>query len=253
MKKKKIILVLSGHDPSGGAGIVADIETANYFNFHCISILTCTTIQNTEKVYKINEMPNNYIYESFKKIIKEFEINVVKIGLIPSIKCSKEILKIIGDKRLKGVPIIIDPIIKSGSNNFLTTENNIKFMIKNIYSKAELITPNIYEYKIIENLSNNIKKHHFKNIIITNYKINKKSITLKLLKKNNIKVKIFKTRKFNGIFHGTGCTLSTAIACNIAASNNLEISIQKSLDYLVNTIKFSNLSGNKQSLLNRKH
>ena len=253
MKKKKIILILSGHDPSGGAGIVADIETANYFNFHCLSILTCTTIQNTEKVYKINEMPNNYIYESFKKIIKEFEINVIKIGLIPSIKCSKEIVKIISDKRLKGVPLIIDPIIKAGSNNFLTAENNIKFMIKNIYSKADLITPNIYEHQIIKNLSTNNKEKKSKNIIITDYKVSEKLITLKLLKKNNKKIKIFQTKKFNGIFHGTGCTLSTAIACNIGVSKNLEKSIQKSLDYLMNTIKLCNLSGKKQFLLNRKY
>ena len=50
MKKKKIILVIGGHDPTGGAGIVADIETAGHYNFHALSILSCTTIQNTSKI-----------------------------------------------------------------------------------------------------------------------------------------------------------------------------------------------------------
>ena len=252
MKKKKTILIISGHDPSGGAGIIADVETANYFNFHCLSILTCTTIQNTSKVHKINKMPSNYMYKSFMEIIKEFKISAIKIGLIPSLECSKEILKIISDKRLKGVPIIIDPIIKSGSDNELTSEKNIKFMIKNLYSKAELITPNIYEYKVIKNLCNNINKAQSINIIITDYKINKKFITLKLFKKNSLKEKMFQTEKFSGIFHGTGCTLSTAIACNIGMNNNLEKSITISLDYIKNAIKLSNISGKKQSLLNRK-
>ena len=70
MKKKKIILIIGGHDPTGGAGIVADIETAGHYNFHALSILTCTTIQNTSKVVKVNKMPKNYIYESFKTISK---------------------------------------------------------------------------------------------------------------------------------------------------------------------------------------
>ena len=173
--KKKIILIISGHDPTGGAGITADIETANYFNFHSVSILTCYTVQNTQGVLEINRMPENYIYKSFLGIIKEFKIDVIKIGLLPNIKASKEVMRIINHKKVIGVPIIIDPIIKSGRNNKLTTNDNLQFLIKNIYPRADLITPNNYEYGIIErNIIN------FKNIIITDYEITSKLITLKL-------------------------------------------------------------------------
>ena len=101
MKRKKILLAIGGHDPTGGAGISADIETSAYFNYHVLSILTCTTVQNTGRVQKIYKIPKNYIIESFKEIIKEFKIDVIKIGLLPNIQCSKEVLKILINQKTK--------------------------------------------------------------------------------------------------------------------------------------------------------
>tara|TARA_B110000902_G_scaffold201805_1_gene229179 strand:+ start:721 stop:1467 length:747 start_codon:yes stop_codon:yes gene_type:complete len=244
--KKKIILIISGHDPTGGAGITADIETANYFNFHSVSILTCSTVQNTQGVLEINRMPENYIYKSFLGIIKEFKIDVIKIGLLPNIKASKEVMRIINHKKVIGVPIIIDPIIKSGRNNKLTTNDNLQFLIKNIYPRADLITPNNYEYGIIErNIIN------FKNIIITDYEITSKLITLKLKEDSLKKEKKFTVCRINKNFHGTGCTFSTAIACNIAMQHKIEKSVKISLSYIQKTILSSKISGIKQSFLNR--
>jgi len=244
--KKKIILIISGHDPTGGAGITADIETANYFNFHSVSILTCSTVQNTQGVVGINKMPENYIYKSFLGIIKEFKIDVIKIGLLPNIKASKEVMRIINHKKIIGVPIIIDPIIKSGRNNKLTTNDNLQFLIKNIYPRADLITPNNYEYGIIEkNIIN------FKNIIITDHEITSKLITLKLKQDSLKKEKKFTVCHINKNFHGTGCTFSTAIACNIAMQHKIEKSVKISLSYIQKTILSSKISGIKQSFLNR--
>ena len=244
--KKKIILIISGHDPTGGAGITADIETANYFNFHSVSILTCSTVQNTQGVVGINKMPENYIYKSFLGIIKEFKIDVIKIGLLPNIKASKEVMRIINHKKIIGVPIIIDPIIKSGRNNKLTTNDNLQFLIKNIYPRADLITPNNYEYGIIEkNIIN------FKNIIITDHEITSKLITLKLKQDSLKKEKKFTVYHINKNFHGTGCTFSTAIACNIAMQHKIEKSVKISLSYIQKTILSSKISGIKQSFLNR--
>ena len=104
MRKKKVILIIGGHDPTGGAGITADIETANHFNCHPLSILTCTTIQDTSGVTKISNMPKDYIYKCFDKLINEFKVNVIKIGLIPSLTASKEILKILSNKKIKNIP-----------------------------------------------------------------------------------------------------------------------------------------------------
>ena len=74
MKKKKIILIIGGHDPTGGAGIVADIETAAHFKLHALSILTCTTIQNTSKMIKINQMPKNIYIKVFRKLLKNLKL-----------------------------------------------------------------------------------------------------------------------------------------------------------------------------------
>ena len=244
--QKKIILIISGHDPTGGAGITADIETANFYNLHPVSILTCSTIQNTQGVLKINKMPDNYIYKSFLEIIKEFKIDVIKIGLMPTIKSSKEVMRIINHKKIIDVPIIIDPIIKSGRGNILTSNDNLQFLIKSVYPRADLITPNNYEYGIIKkNITN------YKNIIITDHKISNRLITLKLKEDSLIKERKFTVPRINKNFHGTGCTFSTAIACNIINQHKIEDCVKIALSYMQKTISSSKISGIKQSFLNR--
>tara|TARA_B100001564_G_scaffold316185_1_gene291372 strand:+ start:1132 stop:1890 length:759 start_codon:yes stop_codon:yes gene_type:complete len=249
MQKKKIILIIGGHDPTGGAGITADIETANHFNCHPLSILTCTTIQDTSGVTKISNMPKDYIYKCFDKLINEFKVNVIKIGLIPSLTASKEILKILSNKKIKNIPIIIDPIIKSGSGTELVTKNNLNYVIKNIYPKSDLLTPNIYEYNIIKklfNIDNNIN-----NILVTNYSVKNNEIVLNLKTSNFQKEKNFSIKKFKKKFHGTGCTFSTAIACNISKNISIEKSIKISLLYMKESIINSSVNGKKQSFLSR--
>ena len=249
MQKKKIILIIGGHDPTGGAGITADIETANHFNCHPLSILTCTTIQDTSGVTKISNMPKDYIYKCFDKLINEFKVNVIKIGLIPSLTASKEILKILSNKKIKNIPIIIDPIIKSGSGTELITKNNLNYVIKNIYPKSNLLTPNIYEYNIIKKLFNIDK--NINNILVTNYSVRNNEIILNLKTSNYQKEKNFSIKKFNKKFHGTGCTFSTAIACNISKNISIEKSIKISLLYMKESIINSSVNGKKQSFLSR--
>ena len=249
MQKKKIILIIGGHDPTGGAGITADIETANHFNCHPLSILTCTTIQDTSGVTKISNMPKDYIYKCFDKLINEFKVNVIKIGLIPSLTASKEILKILSNKKIKNIPIIIDPIIKSGSGTELVTKNNLNYVIKNIYPKSDLLTPNIYEYNIIKKLFNIDK--NINNILVTNYSVKNNEIILNLKTSNYQKEKNFSIKKFNKKFHGTGCTFSTAIACNISKNISIEKSIKISLLYMKESIINSSVNGKKQSFLSR--
>jgi hydroxymethylpyrimidine/phosphomethylpyrimidine kinase len=114
-----------------------------------------------------------------------------------------------------------------------------------------LLTPNNYEYNIIKKIYNNYKKNNIKNILVTNYKIDKNSIILKL-KSNNLETKKqFNIQNFSNTYHGTGCTFSTAIACNIGLNNSIEKSIKISLKFIKKTITSSSIKGRKQSLLNR--
>ncbi len=250
MKKNKIILIIGGHDPTGGAGITADVETAKSFNYHSLSILTCATVQNTSNFKKVYLMPKNYIIESYKKMVKEFKIDVIKIGLLPTLRASKEVFEILKDKKNRKIPIIIDPIIKSGSNKILTSNANLNYIIKNIYPLATLLTPNLYEYKIIKKNKNFLNKNSIKNILITNYIVENGKITIKLNNYLN-KAKFFLTKEFNRNFHGTGCTFATALACNISISNDIEKSIKISLTFMKKVASKSKIKGKKQFLLNR--
>ena len=96
-----------------------------------------------------------------------------------------------------------------------------------------------------------IKKNSINNILITNFNTNKKSITLKLIKNNPEIEKDFIIEKFYKVYHGTGCTFSTAVACNIGLNNDVNRSIQEALKYMKKAITTSSIVGKNQSFLNR--
>ena len=101
MYRKKNILVISGHDPTGGAGIIADTETAIGKKIRVLSILSCITAQNSSKVINVKSVPSGYISKCYELIRSEFKIDGIKIGLLPSISISKEVQKILSKKRIK--------------------------------------------------------------------------------------------------------------------------------------------------------
>jgi hydroxymethylpyrimidine/phosphomethylpyrimidine kinase len=80
MNKKKVILSLSGHDPSGGAGLQIDILTSQFFDFHCVSSLTCQTVQTTKKLHKVIPTELELFKQNLRQILKDSEISGVKVG-----------------------------------------------------------------------------------------------------------------------------------------------------------------------------
>ena len=95
MNKKKVILSISGHDPSGGAGLQTDILTSNFFNLHCVSSLTCQTVQTTKKLFKLDPTKVKFFKQNIDHIIKSTNLSGIKIGVVPNRDIACEIIKII--------------------------------------------------------------------------------------------------------------------------------------------------------------
>ena len=124
MNKKKVILSISGHDPSGGAGLQTDILTSKLFNFHCVSCLTCQTVQTTEKLYKVASTDKKFFKESLKHLKKSTDISGIKVGAIPNKDIALEIINIFSSL---DVPIVIDPIIYAGGGGKFLNKNDLMF------------------------------------------------------------------------------------------------------------------------------
>lgn len=220
-KSKPIILVIGGHDPSG-AGIHADIETISALGGQAVSIVTALTRQNTKRVDQVSPISPEDVIKSLDVILEEFTPSAVKIGLIPTKTMGNKLCEYL-KRNIKTAPIVVDPIIKAGSGNHLATDD--ESWIKKLCSISTIFTPNLNELQLIckntdlRSMSFQILKSGAKAILITDTGDSKIFLSNIFISAN--KSAAYKMVRYSGVFHGTGCTLSSAIAFYLAKKNSL--------------------------------
>jgi len=240
----KTALTIAGSDSSGGAGIQADIKTMTANGVYAMSAVTALTAQNTTGVTAIMEVTPEFLAEQLDCIFTDIFPDAVKIGMVSSaelIETISEKLKFYSAKN-----IVVDPVMVSTSGSKLLRDDAIETLKNRLIPLAALLTPNIPEASIlsgvsIENEADMIKAAE----IISNeygcavlckggHSINDANDLLY----HNHKYKWFVGERIdNNNTHGTGCTLSSAIACGLAKGLDLERSIQLAKEYISGALK----------------
>lgn len=264
MKIKSKLLIIAGSDSSGGAGIQADIKTATSLGVYAMTAITAITAQNTTGVKSIVSVSPIEIFNQISFSVKDIKPNSVKIGMLHNVEVIKEVIKAIKKYKLKN--IVIDPVMVAKSGHRLISNNSINYLRKKLLPFALIVTPNIPEAetlikKKIKTLDDVIKagreilKFGPKFVLIKGGHANKSFIEDVLISKNNIK--IFKNKKIKTKnTHGTGCTLSSAIASFVSKNYNMNESCRRSIQYVHKAIllnpKFGRGHGpiNHMALLN---
>ncbi|MEY3113576.1 MAG: hypothetical protein RLZZ439_430 [Pseudomonadota bacterium] len=264
MKLKSKLLIIAGSDSSGGAGIQADIKTATSLGVYAMTAITAITAQNTTGVKSIVPVSPKEIFNQISFSVQDIKPNSVKIGMLQNVGVIKEVIKAIKKYKLKN--IIIDPVMVAKGGHRLISNSSINYLRKKLLPYALLVTPNIPEAetlikKRIQTLEDVIKagkeilKFGPKFVLIKGGHTNKSFIEDVLISKKNIK--IFKNKKIKTKnTHGTGCTLSSAIASFISKNYNMNESCRRSIQYVHKAIllnpKFGRGHGpiNHMALLN---
>ena len=264
MKLKTKLLIIAGSDSSGGAGIQADIKTATSLGVYAMTAITAITSQNTTGVKSVVSVPPKEIFNQISFSVQDIKPNSVKIGMLQNVGVIKEVIKAIKKYKLKN--IIIDPVMVAKGGHRLISNSSINYLRKKLLPYALLVTPNIPEAetlikKRIQTLEDVIKagkeilKFGPKFVLIKGGHTNKSFIEDVLISKKNIK--IFKNKKIKTKnTHGTGCTLSSAIASFISKNYNMNESCRRSIQYVHKAIllnpKFGRGHGpiNHMALLN---
>ena len=264
MKLKSKLLIIAGSDSSGGAGIQADIKTATSLGVYAMTAITAITAQNTTGVKSIVPVSPKEIFNQISFSVQDIKPNSVKIGMLQNVGVIKEVIKAIKKYKLKN--IIIDPVMVAKGGHRLISNSSINYLRKKLLPYALLVTPNIPEAetlikKRIKTLEDIIKagkeilKFGPKFVLIKGGHTNKSFIEDVLISKKNIK--IFKNKKIKTKnTHGTGCTLSSAIASFISKNYNMNESCRRSIQYVHKAIllnpKFGRGHGpiNHMALLN---
>ncbi len=244
MKPNSKILIVAGSDSSGGAGIQADIKTVTSLGSYAMTAITAVTSQNTTGVISIATIPGKEISKQIEFTSKDIRPDAIKIGMLHSVQVIESVFKSIN--KIKVSKIILDPVMIAKGGTKLTDKKTIKFLKSKLIKKASLITPNIPEAEIltgkkIKNVrdmigaANMILNLGINNVLIKGGHLNSKIMYDIFLNKNE--TSIFKNKKINTKnTHGTGCTLSSAIATYYSCGKTLKKSCEMAIKYVNHAI-----------------
>lgn len=239
----KKVLTIAGSDCSGGAGIQADIKTITAHKMYAMSAITALTAQNTTGVYGIMEASPEFVANQLDCIFTDIIPDSVKIGMVSSSAIIKVIVKKL--KQYNAKNIVVDPVMVSTSGSKLLSDEARNALIKELMPLGRVITPNIPETEVLcgfpvkneEDMiaaAKKISKIIKGSILVKGGHLVNDAIDL-LYEEGNIHW--FKSKRINNPnTHGTGCTLSSAIACNLAAGYSLEESIKNAKEYLTGAL-----------------
>ena len=237
--KMKTALTIAGSDCSGGAGIQADIKTMTMNGVYAMSAITALTAQNTTGVRKIQESTPEFLEQQIDAVFEDIFPDAVKIGMVSS----SEIVCVIADrlKYHKAKNIVVDPVMVATSGSSLMKTDAVKTLIDVLLPIATLVTPNIPESEVFSGLSIENKedmqtaaktigdKYNCAVLLKGGHSINDAN---DLLYANGEFKWFYGKRIDNPNTHGTGCTLSSAIAANLAKGFNVSDSVRKAKEYI---------------------
>ena len=252
MKPNSKILIIAGSDSSGGAGIQADIKTVTALGSYAMTAITAVTTQNTTGVKTIVPINSKEISNQIEFTSNDIKPDVIKIGMLHSQDVIKSVIRSLETIKVK--KIILDPVMVAKGGAKLIDDKAIKFLKEKLLKKVSLITPNIPEAEILTGTKIKTKEDMIfaasilielgaKNVFIKGGHLKSKMVVDIFVNKKEIK--IIKNRRITtSNTHGTGCTLSSAIATFFSCGKSLKRSCELATIYVNNSIR-SNLNYGK--------
>ncbi|WP_332066061.1 hydroxymethylpyrimidine/phosphomethylpyrimidine kinase [Bartonella sp. CB189] len=241
------ILIIAGTDPTGGAGIIRDIETTTHFQIKANLAITSVNVQDDNHVAKIVPMNGELITAQMHIALESKQISAIKIGMTGTKEIIEAICNVLKD--YPHIPVIFDPVLVASSGGKLTTETIKDTIIDKLLPHVDLLTPNIGELALLS--QNALASHHeeaiqqakqllsfgSRYILIKGGHTNGPFAIDSLIDK--IEIKNISAPRLAGTMRGTGCILSSAIAAHLALNESMVEAVKKAKTY-VHTLLLNN-------------
>ncbi len=258
---KPCVLVFAGSDPSGGAGISADIEAIAAQDAHALPIITAITVQDNDRVFAVHPVPAELILQQAQVLADKISIRAIKIGIIANRNNAMALAGWIAayKTRYPDVPVILDPVLASGHGDLLSTEDAVSALAP-LLTVATLITPNLPEAArlvptahTVQEQAQQLMKHgadvlidvlikggHASDAMVTNIWFHQNDSTS------------WQWPRLNGSFHGSGCTLAAAIAAQLACGNSLPGALESAQKFCYHALQHSYVIADGQRIPERQ-
>ena len=235
----KTALTIAGSDSSGGAGIQADIKTMTVHGVYAMSAITALTAQNTTGVRALQESTPEFLRQQIDAVFEDIYPDAVKIGMVSS----GELIQVIADRlrHYDAKNVVVDPVMVASAGSSLMRQGAVETLTKELLPLATLVTPNIPEAQVLSGLEIRSKadmtaaaksigdRYSCAVLLKGGHSVNDAN---DLLYAQDNLIWFEGRRIHNPNTHGTGCTLSSAIAANLAKGVSLVESVQKAKDYV---------------------
>jgi hydroxymethylpyrimidine/phosphomethylpyrimidine kinase len=235
-----VVLSIAGSDSGGGAGIQADLKTISALGCFATTAITAITAQNTLGVFGIHPLPTAFVVAQIKVVMDDLNPSAIKIGMVHNAEMAIAIAETLNN--YPGVPIIFDPVMVATSGDRLIEDHTIETFKAKLFPLSALITPNLDEAAALAGMEiktmcdmkragQRLLQFGCKAVLIKGGHLEGPDLFDIYLDSNGDE-RVFSNTKINTInTHGTGCTLSSAIASFIALGHNLPVSILKGINY----------------------
>lgn len=255
MRNRYNVLSIAGHDPTGGAGIQADIEVINSMQCHACSIVTTLTVQNTQNVITISPVATDLINTQLQILCEDINMDAIKIGLLGSAKTASLIAEHL--VQFKEIPIVCDPVLAAGGGTILAQPELINIMHNELLPLTTLVTPNSLEARQLapdsrdlNQCAKTILSSGCQFVLITGTHEPSDEVINQLYDQHGL-VKTYHWPRLPHEYHGSGCTLSTAIAAQLAQGASMTDAIEQAQQYTWDSLNTGYQPGQHQHVPNR--
>ncbi len=230
----KNILVIGGHDPSGGAGIQADIEAIAANGCHAVTVISAMTVQDTSNVFQMIPVKASILRRQLDVLLDDMPVSAVKIGLIGNAENARLIAQRL--RMMPQIPVIVDPVLAAGGGSELATDALLQFYRNELLPLTTVFTPNLPEAQRLSEKSEvdscafALLDKGARNVLITGGH-EQADVVINRLYDISGKVEEWEWQIFEGEFHGSGCTLASAIAAFVAREVPLKLALRLAQAY----------------------
>ncbi len=258
------LLVLAGLDPTGGAGLQADIQVSSALGIHSLPCMTINTVQTTTEVSGYESANVATLQRQLDALSQDTDIAAIKIGAAGSVRVLEVIARFV---RTRWVPVVLDPVFCGGGGGFLSDEDYAEYLVRELVPYTTLVTPNRQELLKMTGLDTPVEalSHLFscgaRQVLVTggdtiedtqrDYVIHHLYGASESSEAKFVELSHWRSQRLTGTFHGTGCTLSTAIACKLALGLSLEKAITEAEHWVHQTLCTAYQIGHGQAIPNR--
>ena len=241
-----IALAFSASDPSGGAGLQADILTLSSMGCHPVSVVTAITVQDTLGVEDVLPMDPEWVADQARCVLEDMPVSVFKVGLIGSVENIAAIAEVVAD--YPDIPLILDPVLASGRGDELANDDMLMALQEMLIPQTTLLTPNSLEARRIAQLDGDdddpdlaecarrIIEMGCEFVLITGTHENTAQVVNTLYGESGV-LRSDTWQRLPGSYHGSGCTLASAIAASIAHGLDIPDAVKDAQEYTWQTLK----------------